>query len=64
MMDFEVRGNYLMVLLEKNAILVFDLRYSAIKGSPDGKHPSKLSVEDLVNFDRPVFKAIFADATD
>lgn len=68
-LDVEISGDYVFVLFEKNLVMGFDLRYSALPKQGDSdqgtkRAASQMSVEELVHFDRPVFKATFADATE
>lgn len=61
-LDYEIRKQYVFVLFEKNLIMAFDLRYSALGSNAEGKPAAQLTVEELVRFDRPVFQATFSDA--
>jgi hypothetical protein len=54
------------LLFDKNLILAFDLKYSGLQRDPQSsnKNPNQMSVEELVQFDRPIFSATFNDADD
>lgn len=56
----------MFLLLDKNLILAFDLKYSGLQRNPQSstKSPNQMSVEELVQFDRPIFSATFNDADD
>ena len=58
-MDTEIWDHYLALLFEKNLVVVYDL-----KRSKAAKGESSAATANSIQFNRPVFKAQFADATD
>ena len=58
-MDTEIWDHYLALLFEKNLVVVYDLKRSKV-----AKGESSAATANGIQFNRPVFKAHFADATD
>ena len=54
-MDTEIWDHYLALLFEKNIVLVYDLKHI---------RASKREGTDCIQFNKPIFKATFPDATD
>lgn len=55
MVDIEIWSSYIALLFEKNLVVVFDLKHSA---------SAKSEGNEIAQFQKPIFKATFADATD